>query len=291
MSCDENFDAGRTLTSSPIPHHSDFDQNANPSQRRIRSFTGAAAWTSGFLPILSTSSLSCDTTPVNCGFGDRTNATNRHRTGLPAALRPTNLPRWLEQDNSDWPASLTCSLLNIRRARPSRCMIHPRPLSSPSCFALGEPCGSPHIGTPSNVTGDFSARLRDCRSRGVPAFVSAYCIGEKTSYHGAPNPLGTSACAYLSAAFERCPNDRTRPVLGRGEDRERKRGAPAQQFGRFGRTRDTRCEVGCGQPMEMRWDGSASSRTQWDSEGGPAVRRWTNRFRGSVGSVAALALK
>ena len=134
MSRDENFDAGRTLTSSPVLHHSIFEPNANPSRRRIRFCTGADTWTSGFLPIRSTPSLSCNAAPVNCGCGDCTNATKRHRTGLPAALRRTNLSRCLEQDNSDWPASLTCSLPDIRRVHPSRCTIHTRPLSSPKVF-------------------------------------------------------------------------------------------------------------------------------------------------------------
>ena len=188
MSRDENFDAGRTLTSSPIPHHSIFEPNANLSRRRIRCCTGADTWTSGFLTIRSASSSSCNGAPVNCGCGDRTNATNGHRTGLPAALRQTNLPRWLERDDSGWPASLTCSLLNIRRVHPSRCTIRTRPLSSPSCFALGEPCGSPHIGTPSNVTGDFRERSSDGRRHGVQTMVPISCIFRSCGYYETLGP-------------------------------------------------------------------------------------------------------
>ena len=188
MSCDENFDAGRTLTSSPIPHHSNFEQNANPSQRRIRSCTGAAAWTSGFLPIRSTSSLSSTAAPANCGFGDRTSATNRHRTGLPAALRQTNLPRWLERDDSGWPASLTCSLPNIRRVHPTRYTIQTTPLSSLGCFALGDLCGSPHTGTPFDVTGDSGERSSVGRSHGVQTMVPTSCIFGACVYYETSNP-------------------------------------------------------------------------------------------------------
>ena len=159
MSRDEYFDAGGTATSSPIPHRSIFEPDVNPPRRRIRACIDAGVWTSGFLPIRFTSSLSCNAASVNCGFGDRASATNGHRTVLSAALRRTSLARWLERNCSGRPASPTRSLTSTRHVHPARCTSRTEPSSSPGCVALEEPGRAPHIGSPFCVAAGLQAKV------------------------------------------------------------------------------------------------------------------------------------
>ena len=120
----------------------------HPPPARIHACTDAGVWRSGFVPIRFTSSLSCNTVLVNCGFDDRASATNRHRTVLSTARRRTSLARWLERDCSNHPTNLTYSATNARHVHPTRCTSWTEPLFSPDSADLAEPSRAPTTGRP-----------------------------------------------------------------------------------------------------------------------------------------------